>query len=104
MSLNIFISQLAPPMARNPALKDLQMQQQVAHLAQTASRLDTESARLLQLGLSPFRGDAEKSEMLRTGMKESLLSSALRNNPEVREAVQRVLDRRRHGPVVQEAD
>ncbi|KIW54682.1 hypothetical protein PV05_07028 [Exophiala xenobiotica] len=104
MSLNIFISQLAPPMARNPALKDLQMQQQVAHLAQTASRLDTESAELLQLGLSPFRGDAEKSEMLRTGMKESLLSSALRNNPEVREAVQRVLDRRRHGPVVQEAD
>ncbi|KAJ9638072.1 uncharacterized protein PV06_04945 [Exophiala oligosperma] len=104
MSLNIFISQLAPPTARNPGLKDQQMHQQVAHLAQTANRLDAESGNLLQLGLSPFKGDAEKSEILRTGMKESLLLSALRNNPEVRDAVQSVLDRRRHSPIVQEAE
>lgn len=95
MSLNIFISQLAPPHARNPALKDQQTQQQIAHLAQTAGRLDAESGALLQLGLSPFKGDIEKSETLRTGMKEALLTAALRNSPPVREAVQRALDRRR---------
>ncbi|KAI1609129.1 hypothetical protein EDD37DRAFT_140172 [Exophiala viscosa] len=100
MSLNIFISQLAPPQARNPELKNQQTQQQIAHLAQTAGRLDAESGALLQLGLSPFRGDVEKSDTLKTGMKEGLLSTTLRNSPQVREAVQRALDRRRQSPVV----
>jgi hypothetical protein len=104
MSLNVFISQLAPPSARNPAMKDQQTQQQLAHLAQIAERLDAESSGLLQLGLIPFKGDQEKTEILRTGMKESLLTAALRNNPEVRQAVQRAMDRRRHGPIMQDPD
>ena len=104
MSLNIFISQLAPPTARDAAMRDLQTQQQVAHLAQVAGRLDAESGGLLQLGLSPFKGDTEKSESLRSGMKESLLTGALRKSPEVREAVTRALDRRRGRPMMQEPD
>lgn len=102
MSLNIFISQLAPPRAPASAAKDLQMQQQVMHLAQAAGRLDAESGGLLQLGMSPFKGDVEKSEILKTEMKESLITAALRNQPEVREAVQGVLERRRHGPVTRQ--
>ncbi|EXJ87537.1 hypothetical protein A1O3_04497 [Capronia epimyces CBS 606.96] len=107
MSLNIFISQLAPPKARDPAVRDGQTQQQVAHLAQAAGKLDAETVGLLQLALSPFKGDASKSEMLRAGMKETLLAGALRTNPEVREAVQRALERRRRGPgpmVVQDSE
>ncbi|OAL26654.1 hypothetical protein AYO20_09995 [Fonsecaea nubica] len=104
MSVNIFISQLAPPKARDPAMRDLQTQQQIAHLAQAAGRLDAESGGLLQLGLSPFKGDAEKSDHLRSGMKESLVTNALKRNPEVRAAVQRALDRRRRGPMMQEPD
>lgn len=95
MSLNIFISQLAPPSARDQAAKDLQTTQQVAHLSQVASRLDSESGSLLQLGLSPFKGHQEKTEILKSGMKDSLLTGALRKNPEVREAVRRALARRR---------
>ena len=104
MSLNIFISQLAPPSARNKATKDLQTQQQVSHLAQIASRLDQESGSLLQLGLSPFKGNREKSEILRSGMKESLLTGALRKNPEVREAVRQALARRTGGSTTQEPE
>ncbi len=102
MSINIFISQLAPPKARDAANRDLQTQQQIAHLAQAASRLDAESGGLLQLGMTPFKGDPEKSEVLRLGMKESLVASALKRHPEVRATVQKVLDRRRAGPIVQE--
>lgn len=97
MSLNIFISQLAPPSARDSATKDLQTQQLVAHLAHVAGRLDGESGSLLQLGLSPFKDNQERSEILRSGMKESLLTGALRKNPEVREAVRRALSRRTGG-------
>lgn len=100
MSLNIFISQLAPPKARGAAMRDVQTQQQVAHLAQAAGKLDAETVGLLQLALSPFKGDGSKSEMLRAGMKETLLTGALRNNPEVRAAVQRALERRRSGPLI----
>ena len=99
MSINIFISQLALPKARDPATRDLQTQQQIAHLTQAAGRLDAESGALLQLGMSPFKGDLEKSEILRSGMKESLVAGALRRNPEVMAAIRRVLDRRREGPV-----
>ena len=102
VSFNIFISQLAPPQPREPAMRDMQTQQQVAHLAQAASRLDAESGGLLQLSMSPFKGDIEKSEILRSGMKESLVASALKRHPEVRSAVQRVLDRRRARPIMQE--
>lgn len=104
MSINIFISQLAPPAARDQGMRDRQTQQQIAHVAQAAARLDGESASLLQLGLSPFKGDLEKSEALRSGMKESLLAGALTKNPEVKAAVQRALERRGGGPIIQGPD
>ena len=102
LSMNIFISQLAPPKAMDSNMREMQTQQQIAHLAQAASRLDTESGGLLQLGMSPFTGDKEKSEILRSGMRESLVASALKRHPEVKSAVQRVLDRRRARPIMQE--
>ena len=95
MSLNIFISQLAPPAAKNKAAQDQQTQQQIAHLAQAASRIDAEAASLLQLGLTPFSGDRENAQKLRAGMTESLMMGTVRSSPEVREAVSRAVDRRR---------
>ncbi|OAP64496.1 hypothetical protein AYL99_00468 [Fonsecaea erecta] len=102
MSVNIFISQLAPRTVKDTAMRDLQTQQQMANLAQVASRLDAESEMLLHLGLSPFKGDAEKTERLRSGMKELLVTGVVRRSPEVMAAVQRALDRRRRGPIMQE--
>jgi hypothetical protein len=102
MSINIFISQLAPPKSGNAATHEAQMQQQIAHLAQAASRNDAESIALLQLGVTPFKGDTRSVEVLRSGMKESLVSASLRQHPEVREAVQRALERRRASGVIQD--
>ena len=94
ISLNIFISQLAPPMVGNKTQQDLQTQQQIAHLGQIATRTDAESQGLLQLGLAPFRGNRESVEHLRRGMKDGMVMSAIRSTPEVKNAVRRVIDRR----------
>ena len=54
-----------------------------------------EVTRLLQLGLAPFKGDAVMVGTLRRGMKEGLVLGSVRDSPEVKEAVKRVLERRR---------
>lgn len=91
MSLNIFISQLAPPSAKNKAAQDQQMQQQLAHLGQAADRVHAEASNLLQLGFSPFTNDRANMQKLRNGMTETLMMSTVRNNPEVRAAISRAV-------------
>lgn len=95
LSVNIFISQLAPPTARNKADEDRQAHHQLAHLNQAATRLETEVSSILQLGLVPFKGEPDKIELLKRGIKENIMLSAVRNSDEVKEAVKRVVDRRR---------
>lgn len=102
MSLNIFISQLAPPAARSKAEQDRHMQQHISHLNQVAMRTDAEASGLLSLGLAPFRGDKDKVEVLRRGMKEGIIMSAVRNSPEVKDAVRKVIERKRHEPELQD--
>jgi curved DNA-binding protein CbpA len=90
MSLNIFISQLAPPSVKNKAAQDQQSQQQLSHLTQATERVNAEASSLLQLGLSPFANDRANMRKLRDGMTETLMMSTVRNSPEVREAISRV--------------
>ena len=94
LSINIFISQLAPPSAKSGVQAEQQTQQQIAYVNQAASRLDTEVTGLLNLGFVPFKNEPDKIEMLRRGMKESIMLGAVRGSPEVREAVQRAMERR----------
>lgn len=94
ISLNIFISQLAPLAARGSADQDPQIQAQVLHMNQLAGRADAEATGLLGLGFAPFQGEKERIEELKKGMKEGMVTSAIRSSPEVREAVAKVLARR----------
>ena len=64
------------------------------HLNQLSSRVDAEASGLLGLGLAPFRGVKENVKALKKGMKEGMVTSAVRSTPEVREAVAKVLARR----------
>ena len=95
LSLNIFISQLATPAALSGVDENRQMQQQLAHLSQVAGRTDAEAGSLLSLGLAPFKGDGEKVETLRVGMKEGMVMNTIKSAPEVRAAVRKVLQRRK---------
>jgi DnaJ domain len=94
ISLNIFISQLAPLAAGGITDQDPQIQAQVLHMNQLAGRADAEATGLLGLGFAPFQGEKERIEELKKGMKEGMVTSAIRSSPEVREAVAKVLARR----------
>lgn len=56
---------------------------------------DQEIGRLLHLEMMPFAGDQTSTRELRSTLKEWLVHNTVRNDPEVRDAVNRVLDRRR---------
>ena len=101
ISLNIFISQLTPQEAKNGFGHDRQTSAQIQHLQQIALRTDAEAGELLSQSLVPFKGDVEKVEALRTGMKGVMMISAFQNSPEVQEAVKRALQRRRKETQVQ---
>lgn len=101
VTVHIFISQITPlyvPRSASPAkgagvLKPETLQQ-LGQVAQLARMTDTEASQLLDLSLSPFRGDRESVSVLRRGMKEGLVVGSVRNAPEVQEAVAQVQRRR----------
>lgn len=58
---------------------------------------DQEVTRLMGLELSPFAGERSGMRDLRSGLKEWLVQNTIRNDSEVRSAIQSVLQRRRTG-------
>ena len=103
MALTFFIAlvQLAP-LLRDPhqALAEQhggdavspQVLDRVDKLTQTA---DEELARLRSMELMPFAGDEAGARELKGSLKEWLVQNAVRNDPEVKSAIGRALDRRR---------
>ena len=52
---------------------------------------------MMGLEMSPFVGDEEGKGRLRTGLRRFLVDNTVRSQGEVRDAVGRVLERRRRG-------
>lgn len=98
VTLHIFISQISPPEAKKSSdigqLKPRTLQQ-LGQVLQLSRVTEAEATSLLQLGFAPFRGDRESVTTLRRGMKEGLVLGGVRQSPEVREAVQQVIERRK---------
>lgn len=96
----IALSQLGPvlqgPQAAIGASEGVSAQQmdRVDALVKAA---DQEINRLTGLELMPFVGDQDSTKGLRTSLKEWLVQNTIRNDPEVKGAIGRVLDRRRQG-------
>ncbi|KAM5453116.1 hypothetical protein MaudCBS49596_002893 [Microsporum audouinii] len=110
VTINIFISQLTPPEEKLRAGRGKgkgqgqgeeglsgQTQRQLTQIVQLAQAQDAEAAKLLGMDMLPFAGDADRVARLRRGMKERLSRDSVREAPEVRQAVQTVLDRRNNG-------
>jgi hypothetical protein len=98
LSLHIFISQIAPPGAKDagsPGHLNPQTVQRLGQLLQLSRATDTEATRLLQLGFAPFRADRESVTTLRKGMTEGLVLSSVRASPGVQKAVKEVVDRKK---------
>ena len=56
-----------------------------------------EATRLLGLDMAPFVGDGDGVNDLKTKLKEWLVQNTIRNDPEVRDAMGKVMGRRRLG-------
>ncbi|KAK5074075.1 hypothetical protein LTR64_006783 [Lithohypha guttulata] len=102
LSLNIFISQVSVlfPSTAPPSITDAaemrnwmaQLTSSLSLLNTTSQRLDGEASTLLQLQFAPYRGQARHVGELRRGMKEGMVLGGVRGHPEVKEAVQRVIE------------
>ena len=93
----IALSQLGPilqgPIA--PQNGDSISAQQLDRLDALARTTDQEVTRLMGLELSPFAGEQSSMRELRSSLKEWLVQNTVRNDPEVKAAINRVLNRRR---------
>lgn len=106
MSMNVFISQLAPPEATLQASRSkgrggeglgVQAQKQLTQIVQLAQAQDAESAKLLGMDMLPFRGDVDRVGRLRRGMKERLRREEAGQAPEVQQAISAAKQRRQQG-------
>ena len=71
--------------------------QQLARLEQTSKALDIEASRLLAFDMAPFADDEAGVKELRGKVKDWLVNNTIRADPEVRDAIGKVMGRRRLG-------
>ena len=96
ISINIFISQLAPPGSQQAqAIQSRQNELLLNHMTQSVIRIDQEANNLVNLGFAPYKGDRQMVDRLRGSMTESITLGTLRQSAEVRAAFARALDRRK---------
>ena len=96
----IALSQVGPLLAGPQALehdsKDVQAQQ-LDRLDVNLQTADQEVSRLLGLELTPFAAEEASMHDLKSSMRRWLVDNTVRSNADVRNAVGRVLERRRAG-------
>lgn len=100
LSITFFIAlaQLAPilqgpPTSSTPS--DGVSAQQLDHMDALTKVADQEVSRLVGLELTPFAGDRASMRDLRATLKDWLVQNTMRNDPEVKQAIATVLERRR---------
>lgn len=71
------------------------LKQQLDRLEQTAAAAEVEVSRLMTMEMSPFAGDQATLKEVQGKVKEWLVQNTIRNDPEVRDAMGKVLQRRR---------
>ncbi|OTB16608.1 hypothetical protein K445DRAFT_316884 [Daldinia sp. EC12] len=71
------------------------LQQSLDRLEQTARSMDVDAARLMELEMAPFVGDAEVIGSMRTKLKEWLVQNTIRADPMVKDALGRSFQKRR---------
>jgi hypothetical protein len=70
--------------------------QQLDNIEGITRAVDVEVSRLIAMELVPFNNDTASTEELKSGLVDWLKTNTVRNDPEVRAAMARVLERRRN--------
>lgn len=71
------------------------VKEQLERVAVRMQATDFEASRLLGLEMAPFAGDAAALSSLKARMQEWLVQNTIRADPEVRDAVGKILNKRR---------
>ncbi|KAI1418680.1 hypothetical protein F5Y13DRAFT_4605 [Hypoxylon sp. FL1857] len=72
-----------------------QLSQNLDRLEQTARSMDADATRLMELEMSPFAGDPEVINSMRSKLKEWLVQNTIRADPMVKDALGRSFQKRR---------
>ncbi|EGP88487.1 unnamed protein product [Zymoseptoria tritici ST99CH_1A5] len=94
----IAMSQLGPLLqSASPGMEDpaVVSMQQIQRIEAVAAAVDTELSRLIAMEVIPFGNDEASVGELKEGLVDWLKVNTVRNDPEVRAAMARVLERRR---------
>ncbi|KAI9810233.1 MAG: hypothetical protein M1827_006367 [Pycnora praestabilis] len=101
LTLFIAFSQLGPllqqPQQAHQQKTEVAQMQQLARLEQISGGTDKEATRLLALDMAPFAGDEAALKDVKARLKDWLVENTIRADPEVRDAVGKVMGRRRMG-------
>jgi hypothetical protein len=102
ISITLFIafSQIGPllePPNQTPQSADpeIQLMQNLHRLEATAQAADVEATRLMGMEMSPFVGDQQALKDVKGKVTSWLVQNTIRNDPMVRDAIGRTLQRRR---------
>ncbi|TKX19620.1 DnaJ domain-containing protein 14 [Elsinoe australis] len=95
VSFFIALSQVGPIMFPEPAVEGKEpTHQQLDRLDAMVKTTQQEALRLTALELTPFMGNEQAMQELRVGMRQWLVDNTIRMNPQVRDAMGRVLQPR----------
>lgn len=102
MSITLFIafSQIGPLLqpssqASQSTSPEVQLNQNLDRLEATAQAADMEATRLVGMEMSPFVGDQHALKDVKGKIKSWLVQNTIRNDPMVRDAIGRTLQKRR---------
>lgn len=95
--LGAFFQHTTPAPASASGIPSVLESQQLTRLEQLAQASEVEASRLLALDMSPFVGDEAGVKELRGRVREWLVTNTIRADPEVRDAMGRVMAKKRVG-------
>lgn len=95
--LGTFFQHTTPAPASTSGIPSVLESQQLTRLEQLAQASEVEASRLLALDMSPFVGDEAGVKELRGRVREWLVTNTIRADPEVRDAMGRVMAKKRVG-------
>ncbi|TQW00013.1 hypothetical protein V2A60_005427 [Cordyceps javanica] len=91
----ILLVQLNPHADKAVEDEDKALREGLLRLEGLTRQMDTDTARLIDMELTPFKGDAEMAGKMRTKMREWLINNTIRSDPMVKDALGNSFRKRR---------
>ncbi|KAJ3477826.1 hypothetical protein NLG97_g8733 [Lecanicillium saksenae] len=83
----IILAQLNPNAEKGVEDEDKALREGLLRLEGLTRQMDADAARLIDMELTPFKGDEEMAVKMRTKMREWLINNTIRSDPMVKDAL-----------------